>query len=98
MARRPRPTSEIGIVLDLPAHLDEDTRRLVELVASGELAAPVTTCGDRTLADLAAHVYEVQHFWHWIVSQRALSPKGYAEPARPPDGDLAAALDTGREL
>ena len=85
-------------MLDLPAHLDADTQRLVELVLSGDLAAPVTTCGDWTLADLAAHVYEVQHFWHWIVSQRALSPKGYAEPARPPDDELATALDTGREL
>ncbi len=85
-------------VLDLPAHIDADTRRLVQLVAAGDLSTPVTTCGDWTLADLAAHVYEVQHFWHWIVSQRARSPKGYTEPARPADAELATALDAGREL
>jgi uncharacterized protein (TIGR03083 family) len=82
--------------MDHVDHLDHDSRRLQAIVAGHDLATPVTTCGDWTLADLAWHLAEVQHFWGWVVASRAVDPSGYVEPARPADDELAGLLDVER--
>jgi uncharacterized protein (TIGR03083 family) len=59
-----------------------------EAVLARGWAAPVPGCPGWTLADLVAHLGEVQHFWAWVVRNRATDPGGYAGPARRPDDEL----------
>lgn len=51
-------------------------------------SAPVPGCPDWSLADLVWHLAEVQHFWAWVVRQRAESPVGYTTPPRPSDDEV----------
>lgn len=70
---------------------------LAELAAGHAPSTPVPTCGDWTLADLAWHLTEVQHFWVWIVEHRPAGPETYPEPIRPGDGELPAMLRGGAD-
>jgi uncharacterized protein (TIGR03083 family) len=72
--------------------IEEHSSALVRLVRSHDLATPVRTCGDWTLADLAWHLAEVQHFWAWVIAHRPDAPDDYTEPDRPGDGSLADVL------
>ncbi len=74
------------------AHIDANSRQIADLAASSDLSLAVPTCGDWTLADLTWHLGEVQHFWSHIIEQRATTPKGYEEPVRPTDDELAPFL------
>jgi uncharacterized protein (TIGR03083 family) len=61
-----------------------------EAVLARGWAAPVPGCPGWTLADLVAHLGEVQHFWAFVVRTRAADPGAYVEPARRPDDELLA--------
>jgi uncharacterized protein (TIGR03083 family) len=84
-------------MIDYLTHIDADTRRIVEIATEHELASPVPTCDGWTLADLTWHMGEVQHFWAWMVEQRAPSPADYVEPIRPADDAVIEFLDAARE-
>ena len=76
--------------LDLE-QITRHTEGLADLVASNPLTTPVPTCGEWTLADLAYHLFEVQHFWVHIIEGRPAGPETYERPSLPADG-LEAAL------
>ena len=84
-------------MIDYLTHIDADTRRLIEIATQNDLSAPVPTCGEWTLGDLTWHMSEVQHFWGWIIEQRAPSPSDYTGPTRPTDDALVEFLETSRE-
>lgn len=68
------------------------------LAAAAERAgatARVPSCPDWSVDDLVWHITEVQHFWNWIVSERAVDPSGYDEPKRPSDDELLAECRAG---
>jgi uncharacterized protein (TIGR03083 family) len=56
--------------------------------------ARVPGCPGWSLADLVWHLAEVQHFWAWVVRNRAVDPAGYAEPERRPDDELLGWLES----
>jgi uncharacterized protein (TIGR03083 family) len=72
--------------------LERTNRRFADAVAEAVLArgwtAPVPGCPGWTLADLVAHLGEVQRFWAWIVRTRAQDPSAYVEPVRHADDEL----------
>jgi len=74
--------------------LQRTNARFAEAAAEAVLAhgwrARVPGCPDWDLADLVWHLAEVQHFWAWVVGNRAQDPSGYAEPDRRPDDELLA--------
>jgi uncharacterized protein (TIGR03083 family) len=77
--------------------LRRTNRRFADAATEAVLArgwrAPVPGCPGWSLADLVAHLAEVQHFWAWVVRTRAADPSAYAEPRRHPDGELLGWLD-----
>lgn len=75
----------------------EHTVGLVDLASTADLATPVATCGDWTLADLTWHLGEVQHFWAWCITSRPAGPETYAEPERPADDGVVAFLRDANE-
>ena len=64
-----------------------------EAVLARGWRAPVPGCPGWSLADLVAHLAEVQHFWAWVVRTRAADPSAYAEPRRHADDELLGWLD-----
>lgn len=75
----------------LPA-LQRVNARFADVVSEAVLAhgwrAAVPGCPGWTLADLAWHLAEVQHFWAWVVRTRAQDPSTYVEPRRRTDDEL----------
>lgn len=68
------------------------------LAAGSSLDDPrVPTCPDWSLADLAWHLTEVQHFWAAIVGQGLASPADYDRPERPPTDQLPASFAQGSQ-
>lgn len=62
-------------------------------VARDRLTLPVPTCPGWNLADLVAHLTEVQWFWATIVEDRLTEPPDEdRRPPRPPDQELVSAL------
>jgi uncharacterized protein (TIGR03083 family) len=82
-----------GLHLDVlgTERIRRDTYGLAEL-AAGNMNAPVPTCGDWNMADLVAHLLEVQHFWTYIVGERPAGPERYEQPVRPDDAGLVDGL------
>lgn len=73
----------------------DETRRFADVLASADPAAPVPTCPDWTVADLAWHLTEVHAFWAEILRSEAVTDEEQevaegAVPARP--GDAAATM------
>jgi len=77
--------------------LRRTNRRFADAATEAVLArgwrAPVPGCPGWSLADLVAHLAEVQRFWAWVVRTRAVDPSPYAPPPRHPDGELLGWLD-----
>ena len=78
--------------MDWLTHIDDFTNQLADIAEVGDLSAPVPTCPDWTLADLAWHLLEVQDFWTWIIGNRPAGPDNYVGPERPSDNELATGL------
>ncbi|MGY2084830.1 maleylpyruvate isomerase family mycothiol-dependent enzyme [Blastococcus sp. SYSU DS0539] len=75
----------------LPALRRADARfadAAAEAVLAAGWRARVPGCPGWTLADLAWHLAEVQHFWAEMVRTRAADPSGYTRPRRRPDDEL----------
>jgi uncharacterized protein (TIGR03083 family) len=77
--------------------LRRTNRRFADAATEALLArgwrAPVPGCPGWSLADLVAHLAEVQHFWAWVVRTRAADPSAHPEPPRHPDDELLGWLD-----
>jgi uncharacterized protein (TIGR03083 family) len=76
-------------------HLQTLRRESARFAAAAEAArtrhgwrARVPGCPEWDLADLVWHLAEVQHFWGWLVRNRATSPAGYPRPVRLADDEL----------
>jgi|GEM_PF-3463318 len=78
--------------MDWLTHIDDFTNQLADIAEVGDLSAPVPTCPDWTLADLAWHLLEVQDFWTWIIGNRPAGPDNYVGSERPSDNELATGL------
>jgi uncharacterized protein (TIGR03083 family) len=77
--------------------LRRTNQRFADAAAEAVLArgwtAPVPGCPGWSLADLAWHLAEVQHFWAWVVRTRAANPSAYPEQSRHPDDEVLGFLD-----
>jgi uncharacterized protein (TIGR03083 family) len=79
---------------DQLAVIEEHSAGLAAVVP-GRLALPVPGCPGWHVADLVAHVTEVQWFWATIVEDRLAEPPDEdRRPARAPDPELVSALTT----
>jgi uncharacterized protein (TIGR03083 family) len=74
--------------------LRRDGGRLAD--AATDLARPVPTCPEWTVADLVWHTGRVHSFWREIASGR--TPNDVKRPDRPPDGELVAWFRDGVEV
>ncbi|MEX0846206.1 MAG: maleylpyruvate isomerase family mycothiol-dependent enzyme [Ilumatobacteraceae bacterium] len=85
----------------------ERTNLLAALVRDGEAFAracdeagadaPVASCPGWTVDDLLWHLTEVQHFWRWVLAERAVTPDAYVEPERPSGDALTTVYRSGLE-
>lgn len=75
-----------------PAVIREHVLGLAEVVRDAALDAPVPSCPDWTLGDLAWHQIEGLRFWTHVIAQRPAGPDSFESPTRPPDGELADQL------
>ena len=82
---------------DLLAFLARDGEAFADLADHSDLALPVPSCPDWTLADLVWHLAEVHHFWRTIVDEQRDTWEGYVQPPRPADADLPAFFRDGLE-
>lgn len=84
-------------------HLDSESRRFAEVLASVDPAVPVPTCPEWTAADLVWHLTEVQWFWGSIAEGPILDGAEIetleADKPPRPEGydDLLALFDTARQ-
>jgi len=89
------------MTIDYLAHLDAESERFGDLLATADLLQPVPTCPDWTAGDLFWHLTETQWFWGTIVRERVDDPESIASspPGRPADLDslchLFATVSTG---
>ena len=74
------------------AHLRSESARFHAAVASLDPSTLVPTCPDWTVADLAWHITEGQHFWATLIDERRTDLAGYERPDRPGDHDTLLAL------
>jgi uncharacterized protein (TIGR03083 family) len=76
--------------------LEKANARFAAAAAEAVLAhgwqAQVPGCPGWRLDDLVWHLSEVQHFWAWVVRNRAPDPSTYVEPRRHPDDELLGFL------
>lgn len=79
--------------LDLDLLVDH-TYALAATVARAGLDAPVPSCGEWTMGDLAFHLFEVQHFWSHTIEHRPAGPEIYDRP-EPLTGEHDIALRRG---
>ncbi len=67
-----------------------NSQRFADVLEQADLAAPVPSCPDWTIADLAWHLAEVHQFWAYIAGELATDPSTYPEPTRVADDRLHA--------
>lgn len=80
------------LAFDALASIDEHSAG-VGTLAPGNLAAAVPGCPGWNLADLVAHLTEVQWFWATIVEHRLVDPPEEDQrPPRAPEDELVSAL------
>lgn len=82
-------------MFDHTAVIAAETDRFAAAIRSADQQAPVPTCPDWTVADLAWHLTEVHAFWAGILGSGAITDDDQeavenAKPARP--GDVPATL------
>lgn len=79
--------------------IQDETARFLAATQSADGAAPVPTCPDWTVDDLAWHLTEVQNFWATVLATRAVSDADAEKieqqaPTRPERREDVAALLT----
>ena len=80
-------------VIDYVGFIRSESARFSECVRHGDLTSPVPSCPDWTLADLAWHLAEVQHFWGTIAGDLLSDPAKVVDLSRPPDSELPDLVD-----
>ncbi|MEO5901063.1 MAG: maleylpyruvate isomerase family mycothiol-dependent enzyme [Ilumatobacteraceae bacterium] len=80
---------------DYLAALRRDADGFGDACAVGDLAAPVPSCPEWSLADLLWHLTEVFDFWGSVAAGPLLDPAGHTDPTRPPDGELMSTFRSG---
>ncbi|MHB8245730.1 MAG: maleylpyruvate isomerase family mycothiol-dependent enzyme [Acidimicrobiales bacterium] len=86
-----------GAEFDLFDAISEHSFGLAD-AATDSLGALVEHCPGWTVADLVAHLIEVQWFWATIAQERlAAPPEESRRPPRPVDDELVATLRAGAE-
>ncbi len=80
-------------MIDYVAAIRSESARFGELIASTPMDAPVPSCPDWTVAELAWHLTEVQDFWGSIVEALARDPDSTVPVERPVDDSLPALFD-----
>jgi len=78
--------------LDFPdylEHINTESQRFRDVLASCDPRARVPACPDWNAADLLDHLTQVQHGWAWVVEHRPASQAegGYVAPERPASYD-----------
>lgn len=68
--------------MDWIGAIEQHTTAFCEVAASTDGSTPVPTCPGWVLDDLVWHLYEVQHFWHHVITHRPDPPSTYEEPVR----------------
>ncbi len=77
-------------MIDYIAAIRSESARFHELITGTAMDAPVPSCPDWTVADLAWHLTEVQHFWISIVDGLLTVPDTAVDMDRPADAELPA--------
>jgi uncharacterized protein (TIGR03083 family) len=74
--------------MDYVTAIRTETDRFYETAAAADLTAPVPNCPDWTIADLVAHLAEVQWFWGAVIEMRTTNPDDVeAAKPQPPNDD-----------
>lgn len=88
--RRTAPRSRsLGGMIDYIGAIRSESARFHDLISRTATDAPVPSCPGWTVADLAWHLSEVQHFWGSIVDGLLRDPESVQPINRPTDGELA---------
>lgn len=80
------------------AAIDSESVRFSELLAAVSMDVAVPSCPGWTVADLAWHLAEVQHFWGTIVAGLLQDPDQVVKPDRPDDPELPEFFDRQSRL
>jgi uncharacterized protein (TIGR03083 family) len=70
----------------------DESRRLLDVLDSVDLGAPVPSCPGWSVADLLYHLAEVQDSWAQVAGQLLRDPDGIVELPRPADDALRTTL------
>lgn len=81
------------LMTDHLAAIEAESARFSELIGATPLDAAVPSCPGWTVADLAWHLAEVQHFWGTIAGELLLDADDVVKPAKPPDTELPTFFD-----
>lgn len=76
-------------MIDYLGFIQSESARFESAIRSADLGADVPSCPEWTVADLAWHLAEVQHFWSSIVEGLLDDPEDVEELDRPADEELA---------
>ncbi len=76
-------------MIDYAGVIRGESARFHDLISRTAIGAPVPSCPEWTVADLAWHLSEVQHFWASIVGGLLQDPESVQRIDRPADADLA---------
>ncbi|MDX1449026.1 MAG: maleylpyruvate isomerase family mycothiol-dependent enzyme [Acidimicrobiia bacterium] len=80
-------------MVDFLAAIRTESARFAACLRAGSWDAPVPSCPGWTLADLAWHLTEVQHYWASIASDLLLDPGNVTKLERPANDDLPDLFD-----
>lgn len=84
-------------MIDYLTAIATESNRFGRLIRNTSPEAPVPSCPDWSVADLAWHLLEVQHFWGSIVANLLESPDSVVPIERPGDSELADLFDEQTE-
>ncbi|MCP3996318.1 MAG: maleylpyruvate isomerase family mycothiol-dependent enzyme [bacterium] len=80
-------------MIDYIAAIAAESARFSRIIREVDEKAPVPSCPDWSLSDLAWHLAEVQYFWASIAEGLLTSPDTVVELSRPDHADLPALFD-----
>ncbi len=78
---------------DYLAHIESESARFREVLATANPKVIVPSCPDWSAADLLWHLTEVQHYWAYMVGGRPdANQENYQDPERPDSHEAVLAL------
>lgn len=93
LLRKPHRRRTLPGVIDHVEAIRRESARFSECIRDGDPGAPVPSCPDWDLADLAWHLGGVQGYWATIAADLLLDPSSVPTTTRPPDSDLPSFFD-----